>query len=312
MRQKVLVTGGSGLVGHAIERIESDFDYEFILLNSNDCDLTKYEETLCLFDYYRPEYVIHLAACVGGLLKNIKYKVDMYEKNMMINTNVLKCCHVTGVKKVVSCLSTCIFPDKTTYPINETMLHNGPPHESNYSYAYAKRMLEIQSKAYQEQYGSNFICVIPTNVYGENDNYNLEDAHVIPALIHKCHLAKNANVGVKVLGTGTPLRQFIYSKDLARLIMWALEEYNEKDSIILSVGEEEEISIGDVAKYVAKQFDYEHMIEFNDAFPDGQYKKTADNRKLKALYPDFLFTPIEEGIQKSVKWFIDNIETCRL
>uniref|UniRef100_A0A6C0CMS9 NAD-dependent epimerase/dehydratase domain-containing protein n=1 Tax=viral metagenome TaxID=1070528 RepID=A0A6C0CMS9_9ZZZZ len=311
MKKTILITGGTGLVGYGLQSIQDQYDYNFIFLSSSDCDLTILETTIELFEYYKPDYVIHLAACVGGLLKNMKYRVDMYEKNMMINNNVLHCCHRVGVKKVVSCLSTCIFPDKTTYPINETMLHDGPPHDSNYPYAYAKRMLEIQSKAYQEQYGDNFICVIPTNIYGENDNYHLEDAHVIPALIHKCFLAKNTGNPFKVLGTGTPLRQFIYSKDLAKLIMWTLESYDLKDSIILSVGEKEEVTIKDVATYIAREFNYEHMIEFNDSFPDGQYKKTADNSKLMSLYPEFKFTHIQEGIQKSVSWFIENLSNCR-
>ena len=212
----------------------------------------------------KPDFVIHLAAYVGGLFKNMNFKVDMYEKNTLMNCNVLKCCHEIGVKKLVSCLSTCIFPDKTTYPINESMLHNGPPHSSNDAYAYAKRMLEVQSKAYQEQYKDNFICVIPTNIYGENDNYSLEGGHVIPALIHKCYLAKQNKEKFVVRGTGKPLRQFIYSTDLAKLIMWVLESYDEKDSIILSVSEEEEMSIGDVARLVSKEFDYEHMMTFDD------------------------------------------------
>merc|ERR1711998_570048 len=160
-----------------------------------------------------------------------------------MNYNVLKVCHILKIKKVVSCLSTCIFPDDTNYPINESMLHSGPPHNSNDAYAYSKRLLEIHSKAYQEQYGDNFICVIPTNIYGENDNYSIEGGHVIPGLIHKCYLAKKNNEKFMVWGSGKPLRQFIYSQDLGRLIMWVLEKYQKKDSIILSVGEKEEVSI---------------------------------------------------------------------
>ena len=121
------------------------FNYTFVFIGSKDYDLTNLKETQQLFEKEHPDYVIHLAAYVGGLFKNIKYKVDMYEKNILINHNVLKCCHDYKVKKVISCLSTCIFPNETTYPINETMLHNGPPHKSNDAYAYAKRMLEIQS-----------------------------------------------------------------------------------------------------------------------------------------------------------------------
>jgi len=309
---KVLVTGGTGLVGSALKSISEKYNkYDFLFISSKDCDLSSYEETFNFFKKHNPELVIHLAACVGGLYKNMNYKVDMLEKNININSNVLKCCHYFKVKKLISCLSTCIFPDKTTYPINESMLHNGPPHNSNDAYAYAKRLLEIHSKAYQEQYNDNFVCIIPTNIYGENDNYSLEDGHVIPALIHRCYLNKKNNEEFIVRGTGKPLRQFIYSKDLANLIMWTLEEYNEKDSIILSVNEEDEVSIEYVSRTIAKCFDYEHMIKFDDSYSDGQYKKTANNKKLVDLYGKLSFTSIEEGIKKSVNWFIENYDSCR-
>ncbi len=308
---KILVTGGSGLVGSAIQSIQSDYNFDFIFMTSKDCDLTDYYKTYDFFLKHKPDYVIHLAACVGGLYKNMNYKVDMLEKNVSINTNVLKCSHLFKVKKLISCLSTCIFPDKTSYPIDETMLHNGPPHSSNDAYAYAKRLLEIHSKAYQEQYNDNFICVIPTNIYGENDNYSLEDGHVIPALIHKCYRNKQRAWPFVVRGSGKPLRQFIYSKDLAYLIMWVLENYEKKDSIILSVGEKNEVSISDVAKIIARKYDYEHKIEFDTSFSDGQYKKTANNKKLLDLHGPIEFTSIEEGIGKSIDWFIENYETCR-
>jgi len=299
------------MVGFGIKTIKNNYNYEFNFLSSKDCDLTKYEETYNYFKEYNPDYVIHLAAYVGGLFKNMNFKVDMLEKNLLINFNVLKVCHELNVKKVVSCLSTCIFPDKTTYPINEDMLHNGPPHNSNDAYAYAKRMLEIHSKAYQEQYGDNFVCVIPTNIYGENDNYSLEDGHVIPALIHRCYLCKQKREKFTVRGTGKPLRQFIYSQDLAKLIMWVLEKYEEKDSIILSVGEKDEVSIEYVARQIAKAYDYEHMIEFDSSFSDGQFKKTADNSKLMELYGEYKFINFEDGIKKSVDWFIKNFDNCR-
>ena len=191
------------------------------------------------------------------------------------------------------------------------MLHDGPPHTSNDAYAYAKRMLEIHSKVYQEQYDDNFICVIPTNIYGPYDNYSLEDGHVIPALIHRCYLNKKNNEKFIVRGTGKPLRQFIYSEDLAKLILWTLVHYEKKDTLILSVDEKDEISIKDVALNIAKSYDYQDMIEFDDSYSDGQYKKTADNSKLKKLIGEFEFTKFEDGIKKSVNWFIENYNNCR-
>lgn len=309
---KVLVTGGTGLVGSALKSISGDYEnYTFFFLSSKDCDLTNYEKTLNLFERIRPKFVIHLAANVGGLFKNMNQKVQMYEVNTLINLNVLKCAHEVGVKKCVSCLSTCIFPDKTEYPIDETMLHNGAPHSSNDCYAYAKRMLEVHSKAYKEQYGDNFVCVIPTNIYGPVDNFSLEDGHVIPALIHKCYLAKERGEDFVVRGSGSPLRQFIYSTDLAKLMMWVLEKYEEDGSIILSVGEKDEVSIKDVALEIGRAFNYEDRIVFDTTFSDGQYKKTADNHKLMNLIGDFEFIGIEEGIKRSVEWFVENYEVCR-
>ena len=312
--ENVLVTGGTGLVGSAIKSTHQSRNYNFVFLSSKDCDLTNFEETKSIFKKYNPTYVIHLAACVGGLYKNMNYKVDMFEKNMAINLNVLKCCHDFKVKKCISCLSTCIFPDKTTYPINEEMLHLGPPHNSNDAYAYAKRMLDVHSKAYREQYGDNFMCIIPTNIYGPHDNYHLQDSHVIPALIHKCYLAKKENKPFVVWGSGTPLRQFIYSEDLAELILFTLFDTDEKETLILSVSEEDEVSIADVAKLIAKEFDY--PLEFDTSKSDGQFKKTADNTKLRKLYhkinnKEIEFKSMEEGIKLSVKWFIKNYEKCR-
>ena len=241
----------------------------------------------------------------------MNYKVSMFEDNLIINYNVLKCSHIFKVKKVVSCLSTCIFPDKTTYPINEKMLHDGPPHFSNDAYAYAKRMLEIHSKAYQKQYNDNFICVIPTNIYGDNDNYSLEDGHVIPALIHKCYLCKKNNEDFVVRGTGKPLRQFINSIDLAKLINWTIENYEDNESLILSVKPEDEVSIEHVARNIAKNFDYEHRLVFDSNYSDGQYKKTADNSLLMSKIKEYKFIDIEEGLKDTIKWFIDNYEIAR-
>jgi GDP-L-fucose synthase len=313
--KKVLVTGGSGLVGSAIQfvSLEQPFcsQYEFIFIKSRDFDLSDMEQTKSMFAKYNPEIVIHLAACVGGLFKNMNHKVEMLERNLMINYNVVKCSHEYGVEKLVACLSTCIFPDRTSYPINESMLHDGPPHTSNDAYAYAKRMLEIHCQAYRENYGSNFVCVIPTNIYGPHDNYSLEDGHVIPSLIHKCYQAKLANESFVVRGTGAPLRQFIYSVDLAKLILWSLKKVN-RENIILSVSEIQEVTIEYVARLIARSFNYESRMVFDDSFADGQYKKTADNGKLMNLLNcEFEFTTIENGIKSSVDWFIEHYDDAR-
>jgi GDP-L-fucose synthase len=311
--KKILITGGSGLVGNAFKNTANDFaeQYEFIFLSSSDCNLEKFDETMECFTKIKPHYIIHLAACVGGLYKNMNYKVNMLEKNLLINFNVIKCSYEVNVEKLVCMLSTCIFPDKTTYPIDETMLHNGPPHTSNDAYSYAKRVLEIHCRAYNEQYNTNFCCIIPTNIYGPHDNYSIQDGHVIPALIHKCFLAKQKKVPFEVLGTGTPLRQFIYSDDLARCIILTIDKIN-KENLIISTSEE--YSIKDIATIIANEFEYtEHMV-FNKNYSDGQYKKTADNRKLLSFLGGELkykFMDIRKGIHRAVDFLKKNYDTCR-
>ncbi|KAJ3277288.1 GDP-L-fucose synthase, partial [Borealophlyctis nickersoniae] len=182
----ILVTGGTGLVGSAIRHIidtSPDPRYAkrpnetWVFCTSRDADLRDYAQTKRLFETHRPTRVIHLAALVGGLYNNMKKKAEFYRDNAVMNDNVLHLAYLMKVKKVVSCLSTCIFPDKTTYPIDETMIHNGPPHESNFGYAHAKRMIDVINRAYHDQYGCNFTSVIPTNIFGPHDNYNLEDSH---------------------------------------------------------------------------------------------------------------------------------------
>uniref|UniRef100_A0A7S2P233 GDP-L-fucose synthase n=1 Tax=Leptocylindrus danicus TaxID=163516 RepID=A0A7S2P233_9STRA len=311
----VLVTGGSGLVGKAIEsyvndspKIESE---TWIFLSSKDGDIRSREDTEVLFKKHKPTHVIHLAAKVGGLFANMKAKVEFYRENTLMNDNIMECCRIYKVKKLVSFLSTCIFPDKTTYPIDETMLHNGPPHPSNEGYAYAKRLIDTMSRAYAEEYGCNFTSIIPTNIYGPSDNFSIENGHVIPGLIHKCYLAKKNDTPFTIWGSGTPLRQFIYSLDLAELTVWVMRDYHSPEPIILSVDEEAEVSIKDVALSVAKAMKFEGEVVFDTTKADGQFKKTACNTKLRKLRPDYNFTSIDEGIQKSVDWFVANYETLR-
>lgn len=312
----VLVTGGYGLVGEAIQQVIKNKElYQnlyFIFLNSKSCNLLNYNEIDVFVKEIKPEYIIHLAACVGGLYKNMKEKVKMLEDNLQINTNVLKCAHKYNVQKLIACLSTCIFPDSLVSqgPIDESMLHLGPPHPSNAEYAYAKRILETQCNAYNIEHGTNFVCIVPTNIYGPFDNFNLNDSHVIPGLIHNCYLAKKNNTTFVVKGSGKPLRQFIYSLDLAKLILFILEKYNSLDSIILSPVEE--YSIETIAKVIANKFNYNNIV-FDDTFSDGQYRKTANNSKLMTLLENcnFEFTPLIKGINTTIEWFVDNYQTLR-
>ena len=304
--KKILVTGGTGLVGSAIQEISANFKYEFIFVNSRDCNLISFIECNKLFEKIKPDYVIHLAACVGGLYKNMTQPIKMLEDNLLININVLRCAKNHLVDKLIACLSTCVFPDNIG-KINENMLNNGPPHPSNEGYSYAKRLLEYQCRIYNKIYLTNFICIIPTNIYGPNDNFNLQDSHVIPALIHNCYLAKQNNKIFSVKGTGNPLRQFIYSKDLAKIIMEILLTYKINEPMIISPTQE--YSIMEVAKMINSHFGNE--ITTCPEFADGQFSKTADNSKLLDFLPNFKFTDLQTGILETVDWFKLNYDYCR-
>jgi len=317
MKKTVLITGGSGLVGSAIndcikhDNILQDWA-DWIFIGSNDYDLRNYEQTTECFNKYKPTHVIHLAARVGGLFSNMKYKVEFYRDNIRINDNVMENCKIHHVEKLISCLSTCIFPDNTKYPIDENMIHSGPPHPSNQGYAYAKRMIDIMNHNYNDEYGCNFTSVIPTNIFGAYDNFSLENGHVIPNLIHKCYLAKRDNKQFIIEGSGKPLRQFIYNKDLAKLIIWTLQNYKDIDPIILSVDENDEISIHDVSYEIAHIFGLsDDRIIFNTKSADGQYKKTASNKKLRQYLPTFSFTPFDIALKETCHWFIENYEQLR-
>lgn len=320
-KKVVLVTGGTGLVGHAIQTVvqqEKRDDEEWIFVGSRDADLSNCDQTKALFNKYRPTHVVHLAAMVGGLFHNISHNLDFLRKNIHINDNVLQTSFEAGVVKVVSCLSTCIFPDKTTYPIDETMIHLGPPHPSNFGYSYAKRLIDVSNRAYHEQYGCLFTSVVPCNVFGPHDNFSMQSSHVIPALIRKLHdaiergkLGSPEKTVFTVLGTGRPLRQFIYSLDLAKLFIWVLREYNSVDPIILSVDEKDEVSISTVAENIAQAFDFHGEIQYDSTQADGQFKKTASNAKLRSYMPDFQFTPFQQAVNDTVQWFKHNYNTAR-
>lgn len=311
----ILVTGGSGLVGKAIQTVvksEARSDENWIFVSSKDADLCDSNATKKLFEKHKPTHVIHLAAMVGGLFHNMSHNLDFLRKNLQMNDNVLQISYETGVKKVVSCLSTCIFPDKTEYPIDETMIHNGPPHPSNFGYSYAKRMIDVMNRAYHEQHGCVFTSVVPCNVFGPHDNYNPESSHVIPGLIKKLYdIIQEGGDTFTVMGTGKPLRQFIYSLDLAKLFIWVLRDYNEIDPIILSVDEESEVSINRLAEELVKAFNFKGKVVFDTTKADGQFKKTASNKKLRKYLPDFQFTPFSQAIQESVDWYKTNHDAAR-
>ena len=296
-----LITGGSGLVGRALQ---GD-----IKLSSKDGDLRSWDATISLFKHYKPDYIIHCAARVGGVASNMRHKGEFYYDNIMINTNVLEAARQVKAKKVVSFLSTCIFPAEIEYPLTEKKIHVGAPHHSNYGYAYAKRMLDVQTRMYREQYGVNYICVVPTNIYGKGDNFNTENGHVIPSLIHKCYLAKKNNTDFVVWGSGASLREFMFSEDIGKLTAWALDNYNEEEPIIFTTSQE--ISIKEAVDVVVEYMNFKGKVVFDTTMPDGQFRKPADNSKLMSYIPNFRFVSLKEGLRKTIEWFEETYPNIR-
>jgi len=297
----LMVTGGSGLIGSEIEADFKPTRYDLNLLNLNS-----------IVDYLvenKINKIIHCAGKVGGIGANSNKLGEFYTENILINTNVLEAARIAKVDKVVSFSSTCVFPSKATFPLTIKQIHQGPPDSSNYAYAYAKRMVEVQSRAYRKQYGCNFVTIIPCNVYGPNDNYHLEDGHVIPALIHKIYNAKVKNAGwVNVWGSGKPYREFLYSKDAAYLARRVMDEYDENDPLILSPDEEIQISI--LIEEIRRIIGFKGDVYYSKT-KDGQYRKPSDNTHMKKLFPDFIPTPIEKGLQNTINYFIDNYDEVR-
>lgn len=302
-KETILVTGGSGLVGTAIS------GSEYIKLSSRKANLENLPEVDKAFRHFRPDHVIHAAGKVGGVLSNMTYKANYLVSNLKMNINVLETAKKFRVNRLVAFLSTCVFPVNADYPLSEDQIHLGPPAESNDSYAYAKRMMDMQIKAYRKQYGLHWVSVIPTNIYGINDNFSLEHGHVIPSLIHKCYLAKKHKMPFIIWGSGEPLREFLYSKDVALLTKWALKNYDEDEPIIFSTGEE--VSIRFVAEKIAKLMQFDGEIIFDRDKPDGQFRKPTSIKKLRSYLPHFRFTPLEVGLKETINWFEENYPKVR-
>jgi GDP-L-fucose synthase len=303
-----LVTGSDGLVGSALQRLLKDESFYFA--NRNSADLTDFDSTLKLFRAIKPARVIHLAALVGGIGGNLMHSGEYFRTNILINLNVLEAAREVGVQKLVSFMSTCIFPQDSTYPLTVEQLHLGSPHPSNFGYAYAKRMLEVQSRAYREQWGLDYVVAIPTNIYGPNDNWSLTEGHVVPSLIHRAYLAKENNQPLTVWGTGNPLREFIYSADVANLAIRLLDSYSSPNPIILTSGIE--TSIGETVSLISEAMGFDGDIIYDSSKPDGQYRKPSDPSALKEFAPDFAFTLVKDGIDQTVDWFLSNYPHVRL
>jgi GDP-L-fucose synthase len=313
---RALVTGCTGLLGSELLRNSPTS----IGANSRDCNLLSPYPCDSFFYQIKKaseasgspiDTVIHCAAKVGGVKANTDFVADFFDDNIRMNMNVPEGCKRAGVK-LVSVLSTCVYPDYqyVKYPLTEDQLHMGPPHPSNFGYAYAKRMLEVQSRAYRQQFGCNFISVIPNNLYGLNDNYDLESGHVIPALIRKFYMAKLHGLEfVDVWGTGKPLREFTFARDAAKIILWLAENYDGTEPV--NIGNPEQVSIWELAQTISEEVGYKGVYGFDKSKPDGQLKKPSSNQKLRDLGWNGNYTPLREGLRETIKFFEENYPNVR-
>lgn len=290
---KILVTGGSGMVGKSLKKFLPNATY----LSSKECDLKNEEEVKSLMNNNEFDVVIHLAAKVGGIIDNINKPDDYFVDNIQMNTNIVKWSRITGVKRFIGILSTCIYPDKViTYPMTEDMLHQGPPTPTNFSYGYAKRCLAVQIDACNKQYGTKYQYLTPCNLYGENDKFG-NNSHFIAALVKKIvKMEKDGNSTLKLFGTGKPLRQFMHSDDLA----WVIKECLDKNIYeSFNVATEENLSIREMVDIALKSCNLKNtQLVFDKTKPDGQYRKDVSIEKLKGLLPNFKTLPLNKGIKK--------------
>ncbi len=302
---KIYVAGHRGLVGSAIVRNLEEKGFNNILCRTHkELDLTNQNEVRRFFEEERPEYVFLAAAKVGGIHANNTYPADFIYENLMIQNNVIKAAHDFEVKKLLFLGSTCIYPKMAPQPIKEDYLLTGSLEETNEAYAVAKIAGLEMCKFFKRQYGDNFISCMPTNLYGPNDNFDLKNSHVLPALIRKFHEAKvNNSEVVEVWGTGKPLREFLYVDDMADACVFLMENYDGEQHVNIGTGVE--VSIRELAETVKKVVGFEGELVFNTDMPDGTPRKLTTVDKLNGLGWKHK-VDLENGIKMAYEWFLEN------
>lgn len=304
---KIYVAGHRGLVGSAIVRNLEDRGFKNIIFRTHkELDLTNQDEVREFFRAERPEYVFLAAAKVGGINANNKYPADFIYENLIIQNNVIKSAHDFNVKKLLFLGSTCIYPKMAEQPIKEEYLLTGALEETNEAYAVAKIAGLEMCKFFKRQYGDNFISCMPTNLYGPNDNYDLNNSHVLPALIRKFHEAKINNYdSVEIWGTGKPLREFLYVDDMADACVYLMENYDGEQHVNIGTGEE--VSIKKLAEIIKEVVGFSGQIRFNTSMPDGTPRKLTNIDKLNQLGWRYKVS-LKDGIEKSYKDYLNKLE----
>lgn len=310
---KIYVAGHLGLVGSAIVRNLKAQGYEnLILRNKEELDLLDQRQTLDFFQKEKPDYVIDAAAKVGGILANNNYPAQFIYENIQIQSNIIHSAYLAGVKKLLFLGSSCIYPRECPQPMKEEYLLTGPLESTNEPYAIAKISGIKMCQSYNRQYGTNFIAVMPTNLYGQNDNFDLQSSHVLPAVIRKFHEAKiKKSPYVEAWGTGNPLREFLYVDDMADGCIFLMnnfnpdKEQNEKGEVFVNLGTGKEVSIKELYELGKKITGFSGEIKWDNSKPDGTPRKLLDVSRMNEMGWKYR-TELEEGMAQSYKWFLEN------
>jgi GDP-L-fucose synthase len=299
---RILVTGGTGQVGSELRALIPDATF----ISSKDCDLLVKKNITDMILDVKPEIVIHTAARVGGIIDNIAHQSEYYAENVLMDTNLIDSCLSANVGKFIGILSTCAYPDiASSYPMKESELHNGIPSSSNLSYGIAKRGMAVYIDAIRNQYKLQYCYVIPCNLYGVHDKFN-QKSHFIGALLMKIYQAQQENrKNIVLFGTGSPLRQVLYAKDLARVIVEMVKRGSYEN---FNIAGAENLSIDDYAQIILSGLGFtDWTITYDSAMPDGQYRKDVDLGKFMKLFPDFECTPLLTGV-KEVYLSLQNVK----
>lgn len=302
--KRILVTGGAGFLGsHLVDRLKRSGCRNIIAPKHKDYDLTRVDAVERLFDEHRPEILIHLAAVVGGIGANRLNPGRFFYDNAIMGIQLIESARRHGIGKTVVLGTICAYPKFTPVPFREEELWNGYPEETNAPYGLAKKMLLVQCQAYREQYGMNAIFLLPVNLYGPRDNFDLQSSHVIPALIRKCVEACKAGRDEIVLwGDGSPTREFLYVEDAVDGILLATEKYDKPDPVNLGSGME--ISIRDLATMIAKMTGFKGRIVWDTSQPNGQPRRCLAVSKAEKEFGFRAATPFEVGLRKTIDWYL--------
>lgn len=307
---KIYIAGHRGLVGSAIFRkLEKEGFNNLLLRTSKELDLRSKEAVDEFFDLEKPDYVFLAAAKVGGIVANNEYPADFIRDNLLIQTNVIDAAHRNNVEKLLFLGSTCIYPKLAQQPLKEEYLLTGELEPTNEPYAIAKIAGIKMCESYNRQYGTKYISAMPTNLYGENDNFDLKTSHVLPALIRKFHEAKESNSSfVEMWGTGDPKREFLYSDDLADACLFLMKNYEGNEIINIGVGED--ITIKELGEKVKEVVGFEGDIRFDTTKPDGTPRKLVDTTRINSLGWSAT-TTLESGLQQAYQWFLKTAVTTQ-